>query len=105
MRCLAAFLLLAFIGVLAPSAASAQQPSWALCPQAPTDIAVQSLDISLQNRTLSLVMNATVDEQLTTGSQVTVAVDLDGGQIFTENIDMAQGTTLPIAANSAFIFK
>ena len=50
-------------------------------------------------------MTATTDTPLEAGSQLTIAVNLDGGQIFTENIDMAQGTNLPVAANSAFVFK
>jgi len=50
-------------------------------------------------------MNATADEQMTAGSQVTIAVSLGGGQIYNQNIDMAKGTKLPVSQGVPFIFK
>ena len=102
-RSLVLLLVLAVMAYLAPVVSA--QPTWTICPNAPTDIAVKSLNLTLANRNLALVLTATVDEQMTTGSQVTVQVNLDGGSIFSENIDMSQGTTLPIAANATFVFK
>jgi hypothetical protein len=74
-------LLVLLVVTLACSRVSAQAPSWSICPDAPTDIVPTTIELTLAGRNLSYVMDATVDEDLTTGSSVTVAVNLQGAQM------------------------
>jgi len=79
-----------------PELEAAAAPAWKLCPGAPTHITTNNVTLTLANRNLGLTLNGKVDEQLQSGSFVTIDVLLGGTKIFSENIDMSQGTTLPV---------
>jgi hypothetical protein len=61
-------------------AAGSADPTWAICPAAPTNMKVSSATVTLvqATRNVTLVLNAVVNEQITKGAKVTISVTLGG---------------------------
>jgi hypothetical protein len=82
---------------------NADAPTWKLCPGAPITMKVNNMTVTYVNSVMSAVIEANVNEQVSTGAQVTLGVNYNGGPIFSENLDMSVGTKLPV--NGDFTWK
>jgi len=73
---------------------------FSVCRNTPTDLVVSSLNISpdppIKGASILVQLNGTIDEQLTKGSNFDINVLFMGIKIYSEKIDMAQATTLPV---------
>jgi len=70
------------------------QPSWSMCPGAPTKMNPSSVTVTVAKPYISINMTAALDEKVTSGT-IPISVYFSGIKIYSESLDLSTGMTLP----------
>lgn len=72
---------------------------FSLCPGAPSDLSISKVQVTpdppVAGQNITIWAYGAVDEEMTDGSQVVIAVDFMGVQIFSESLPMSDVTQMP----------